>query len=311
MTGGHSLLSGDYYTTALLARGLGFAISCAGTYLGLRCASRARASSGSTRARWLLLAGVSVGAIAIWATDFIAMLGLSVPNQTIRYNIPVTLLSLLATVAAACAGLLIAGLSRVRLAALISGSVIAGSGIAFSHYLGVAAIRLPAQIRYDSDLFVASVVISVVAAATVLWSAARLRSAWPAFGAAVIAGIVVSGMHDAGAAAVRLSPANAPAGMVTGGRGGATAASFLLPLIIGLTVMLFLVTAAVVLSQTEEAIRYDQSLLESIRMRARASLDAAPLRIANGTGRYGTNGSNGKSSPPWTITSLGKPSAQR
>lgn len=309
MTGGyHSLLSGDYYSSALLARGLGLGISWAGAYLGLRCASRARASSGGARARWLLLAGVSIGAIAIWATDFIAMLGLSVPGQTIRYNVPVTLLSLLATVVIMCAALLIAGLSRVRPAAIIAGSLIAGPGIAFSHYLGVAALRMPAQISYVSSLFAVSVAVAILAAAAVLWSAARLRGVWSALGAAVIIGIVVSGMHDAGTAAVRLSAANGPAGMVTGGGGGATAESFLLPLTIGLSVMLFLATAAVVLAPTEEAMRYDQSLLDSIRLRARASLEVTPLRPPSPPRR---NGTTAKSSPPWTITSLGKPSAQR
>jgi NO-binding membrane sensor protein with MHYT domain len=309
MTGGyHSLLSGDYYSSALLARALGLGISCAGTYLGLRCASRARACSGAPRARWLLLAGVSTGAVAIWATDFIAMLGFSVPGQTVRYSVPVTLLSLLVAVVVMCLAFLTAGLGRIRPAALIAGSVIAGSGIAFSHYLGVAAIRMSAQISYDPSLFIVSVVIAILAAAAVLWAAARLSSPWPAVGAALVVGIVISGMHDAGTAAVRLSPANAPGGMVTGGGSGATAESFLLPLFIGLSVMLFLASAAIVLSPTEEAMRYDQSLLDSIRLRARASLEVTPLRPPSNAGR---NGTAVKASPPWTITSLGRPSAQK
>lgn len=293
MTGGHSLLSGDYYTAGLLARGLGYAITCAGAYLGLRCASRARACAGPNRTRWLVLAGVSTGAIAFWATDFIAILGLSVPGQSIRYNVPVTLLSLLAAVVVMCAGLLITGLGRMTAGTLAAGSLIAGLGVAFAHYLGVAAMRLSAQISYDSLLVAVSAVISVLAAAGVLWAAARLRGAWPALGAAVLMGVVVSGMHDAGAAAVQLSPASTPTGMVTGGGGGSTPESLLLPLITGLAVLLFLASAAVVLSPTEEAMRYDQSLLERIRWRAQLPLNATVLpRVSQAR--------NGRSLPPWT-----------
>jgi NO-binding membrane sensor protein with MHYT domain len=312
MTGGyHSLLSSDYYTSGLLIRGMGLAISCAGAYLGLRCASRARACTGWTRARWLLLGGVSVGAVAIWATDFIAMLGLTVPGQSIRYNVPLTLLSLLAAVVVMCAGLLVIGLGGLGTAALAAASVIIGLGIASAHYLGVAALRMSAQISYDSGLLAVSVVTAILATAALLWAAARLRGTWPALGAAVVAGIVVSGMHDAGAAAVRLSPVSGQAGTAAGGGSGATAASFVIPLVIGLAVLLFLTSAAVVLSPTEEAVRYDQSLLDTIRRRGQAPLDVTPLRPARSAG---TNGSTAKSSPPWTVidlTEVRKRSARR
>jgi NO-binding membrane sensor protein with MHYT domain len=310
MTGGyHSLLSSDYYTSGLLIRGMGLAISCAGAYLGLRCASRARACTGVTRVRWLLLGGVSLGAIAIWATDFIAMLGLTVPGQTIRYNVPVTLLGLLAALVVMCAGLLIAGLGRPGTATLAAASVIVGLGVAFTHYLGVAAIRMSAQISYDSGLLAVSVVIAILATAALLWAAARLRGSWPAVGVAVIVGIVVSGMHDAGAAAVRLSPVSGPAGKAGGS--GATAESFVVPLVVGLAVLLFLTSAAVVLSPSEEAVRYDQSLLDTIRRRGQAPLEVTPLRPARNAGPHGTTA---KSSPPWTIIDLmdlRKPSARR
>jgi NO-binding membrane sensor protein with MHYT domain len=287
MPGGyHSLLLGNYYTSGLAARGIGLAISCLGTFLALRAASRARACAGRTRARWLLLAGVSAGALGIWATDFIATLGSTVPGHSIRYNIPVTLLSLLAAVAVMCAGLLITGFGRPGKVTLAAMSVIAGLGVACMHYLTVAAIRVSAQISYDQGLFTMSVVTAILAAAAVLWAASRLRGVWPAIGAAVSIAIVVSGMHDAGVAAVRLSPAGAPGGMILGGSGGATPDSFLLPLTIGIAVVLFLAAAAIALSPTAEAMRYDQSLLDTISRRSWAPLDATPLvRATNGTAK--------------------------
>jgi NO-binding membrane sensor protein with MHYT domain len=307
MTGGyHSLLSDDYYTSGLLIRGIGFAITGLGVFLGLRCASRAHACAGTIRMRWLLLAGVSMGAVAIWATDLIAMLSLSIQGQTIRYSVQVTLLSLAGTVLVMCTGLLISGFRRLRTVSLIAGSVITGLGFAFTHSLGVAAIRMSAQLSYDRDVLALSAVIAILAAASVLWAATRLRGAWTAAGAAVIVAAMVTGMHEAGAAAVRLPPVTVPAGKAAGG--GATAESFLLPLIIGLTVMLFLACAAIVLAPTEEAMRYDQALLERIRGRARTPLDVTPYRPVGSTRRYG---SPPDSAPPWTLTDLRRPSAWR
>src|SRR6185437_16103573 len=67
-----------------------YLMSCQGAFLGLRCASRARAHQGSGRQRWLLVAAISIGALGIWVMHFIAMLGFAVPGQTIRYGGRVT-----------------------------------------------------------------------------------------------------------------------------------------------------------------------------------------------------------------------------
>jgi len=62
---------------------LGYAMSCLGAFLGLRCVTRARAYTGAARARWLILAAVAIGAGSVWAMHFIAMLGFTIPGQTI------------------------------------------------------------------------------------------------------------------------------------------------------------------------------------------------------------------------------------
>src|SRR5262249_50695294 len=59
---------------------LGFAMSFLGAFLGLRCATRARAYDGWARARWLLLAAASLGLGCIWVGHFIDMLGFTVPG---------------------------------------------------------------------------------------------------------------------------------------------------------------------------------------------------------------------------------------
>jgi len=98
------------------------------------------------------------------------------------------------------------------------------------------------------------------------------------------------------------------AGTAVGGSSGATAGSLAVPLVLGLAVLLFLTSAAVALSPTEEAVRYDQSLLDTIRRRGRAPLDVTPLKPGSNARR---DGATTKSSPPWTIMDLFEPSPRR
>jgi NO-binding membrane sensor protein with MHYT domain len=252
------------FTYGLLTPGLAFLMSCLGAFLGLRCTTRARSFEGWARTRWLLYGGVAIGAIGIWTMHFIAMLGFTVPGQTIRYNVPVTILSLLVAVGIVCAGLLIAGSGELRIGSLLAGGVITGLGVAVMHYLGMAAMRMSVKITYDPGLFILSIVIAIIAATAALWCALRLNSIGVTMGAAVIMGIAVSGMHYTGMAAMRVSTSSGPSGMVMGGGGGSTAESFLLPLIIGITIVSFMMTAGITLTPDADEIRYDAALLDQI-----------------------------------------------
>ena len=86
------------FSHGLLNPGLGYLMSCLGSFLGLRCLTRARAYTGWTRATWLMIAAVAIGATGIWVMHFVAMLGFAVPGQQIVYNVPMTLTSLLVAV---------------------------------------------------------------------------------------------------------------------------------------------------------------------------------------------------------------------
>jgi NO-binding membrane sensor protein with MHYT domain len=253
------------FTYGLLTPGLAFIMSCLGAFLGLRCTHRARSFQGAARARWLLLGGVSIGATGIWSMHFIAMLGFTIPGQTIHYNVPVTILSLLVAVGIVCAGLLTVGFGQLTLGRLLLSGFITGLGVATMHYMGMAAMRMSGHITYDPGFFVVSVVIAVVAATAALWAALRLSGVGAALGAAFIMAIAVSGMHYMGMAAMRMYPSNGPSGMVMGSSGGATAESFLLPLIIGIAVISFVMTATITLSPTADEIRYDHALLQHLQ----------------------------------------------
>ena len=141
------------FSYGLLTPALAYLMSFVGSFLGLRCTSRARASSGAARIRWIVAAAFSIGVTGIWVMHFIAMLGFAIPGEVIRYNVPVTLLSMLIAVAVVMIGMLIVGLSQATVRPLLLGGVITGLGVATMHYSGMAAMRMPAGMGYNPQLF--------------------------------------------------------------------------------------------------------------------------------------------------------------
>jgi NO-binding membrane sensor protein with MHYT domain len=73
---------------------------------------------------------VSIGVTGIWVMHFIAMLGFTIPGQTITYNVPVTIGSMLIAVGVVGIGLFIVGFG--------------GRGPAPLHYTGMAALHVRA-----------------------------------------------------------------------------------------------------------------------------------------------------------------------
>ena len=238
---------------------LGFVMSSLGCFLGLRAATRARASHGRARVRWLLLATVSIATTGIWVMHFVAMLGFTIPGQTITYSVPVTVLSMLIAVIVVGIGLLIVG-SAARLAQPADRRRIIGFGVASMHYIGMAAMKMPDTVRYNNALVAASVLIAVVAGTAALWAAVRLATVTATLVASLIMGVAVSGMHYTGIAAMRVYGTQNP-GMLAGMSGGVSAQAFLLPLIIGISLLAFVLTVIISLSPTEEEMREDAALM--------------------------------------------------
>src|ERR1044072_7582504 len=185
-----------------------YVVSCVACFPAPRCTTRARAHQGAARARWLTLAALSIGTTGIWVMHFIAMLGFSIPGDTIRYNVPMTILSMLIAVIVVGIGVFIVGFSRgTGNGPLLLGGTIIGFGVASMHYLGMGAVRVQASLSYNAALVAASVIIAVIAGTAALWMALRLDSVWSTFIASLIAGVAVNGMHYTGMAAVQAQAA--------------------------------------------------------------------------------------------------------
>ncbi|MGW7041345.1 MHYT domain-containing protein [Streptomyces avermitilis] len=240
---------------------LSYVMACIGAALGLRCTVRALGATGRSRRNWLITAASAIGT-GIWTMHFVAMLGFSVSGTEIRYNVPLTILSLLVAMVVVGAGVFAVGYGRDRARALFLGGLTTGLGVASMHYLGMAALRLHGVVHYDPVLVGLSVLIAVVAATAALWAALNIQSPIAVAVASLVMGVAVSSMHYTGMLAVRVRVS--PAGEALP---GATAMQFIFPLAVGLGSYLFLTSAFVALSPTageREASASAQQPVESV-----------------------------------------------
>ncbi|MFJ8888318.1 MHYT domain-containing protein [Streptomyces sp. NPDC102402] len=232
----------DHATFGWLTPVLSYAMASIGAALGLRCTVRALATRGRSRRNWLLTAASALGT-GIWTMHFVAMLGFGVTGTDIRYDVPLTLLSLLVAMLVVGAGVFTVGYGRERSRALLIGGLTTGLGVASMHYLGMAALRLHGTVSYDPLRVAISVGIAVVAATAALWAALNIRSPGAVALASLVMGAAVSSMHYSGMLAVGVRVA--PSGSALP---GATVMQFIFPLAVGLGSYLFLTSAFVALS---------------------------------------------------------------
>ncbi|MEV6315326.1 MHYT domain-containing protein [Streptomyces sp. NPDC051776] len=234
----------DHAALGWLTPVLSYVMACAGAALALRCTLRALGAEGRSRRNWLVTAASAMGT-GIWTMHFAAMLGFAVGGTEIRYDVPLTVLSLVTAVVVVGAGFFAIGYGPNRVRALATGGLTTGIGVAVMHYIGMAALRLHGEVLYDFRPVVLSVVIAVVAATAALWAALTLRAPVAVAAASLVMGGAVSSMHYTGMLAVSVHVS--PSGTALP---GVSAMQFIFPLAVGLGAYLFLTSAFVALSPT-------------------------------------------------------------
>ena len=162
-----------------------------GAWTTLDLFSRVRAHAGGWRAAWLAATAIAMG-LSIWSMHFIAMLGFN-PGAEVRYDVGLTLLSLLLAIATTAFAFVFArggGLWRE-----IAGGVVMGGGICTMHYVGMAALITSAQLT-NAFLFVVLAFLVAVTASTGALLVARRDTTLPqrAIATTVLASAIV-GMH--------------------------------------------------------------------------------------------------------------------
>ncbi|MCU1301678.1 MAG: hypothetical protein JWQ87_1962 [Candidatus Sulfotelmatobacter sp.] len=199
------------YNYALVA--LSVLIAIFASYAALDLAGRVTAASGWTRAVWLL-GGAGAMGTGIWSMHYIGMLAFVLPIPT-AYHWPTVLLSLFTAILASAIALYVVSRQKMGAFRAIAGSVLMGTGIASMHYIGMAAMRLPAVCQFNSSLVVMSVVFAVLISFAAIWITFHFRDektgiGWEKLAGAVVMGAAIPVMHYTGMAAASFTPSGTP-----------------------------------------------------------------------------------------------------
>ncbi len=199
------------YNYALVA--LSVLIAMFASYAALDLAGRVTAASGWTRAIWLL-GGAGASGTGIWSMHYIGMLAFILPIP-VAYHWPTVLLSLFAAILASVVGLGVVSRQKMGWFRAFAGSVVMGAGIASMHYIGMAAMRLPAVCHFSSFLVVLSVVFAVLISLAALWITFHFRDektgiGWEKLAGASVMGAAIPVMHYTSMAAASFTPSGMP-----------------------------------------------------------------------------------------------------
>ena len=189
---------------------LSVAMAIVASILGMHMAQMGRLAP----TRTMRNAGLASGALAfgcgIWAMHFIGMLAYNLFAEA-SLDVSITVLSMLPSVVASAAALIVLRRPVARPWALVLGGVWMGSGIGAMHYLGMMASDMYFAVRYDLRAFIASILLAVLLSVFALWIRFGLQRsvwAWPAWALTVasggIMGLAIASMHYMGMAAIRL-----------------------------------------------------------------------------------------------------------
>jgi two-component system sensor histidine kinase/response regulator len=188
---------------------LSVVIAVLASYAALDLAGRVTSARGLIRAIWLSGGATAMG-IGIWSMHYVGMLAFHLPVP-ILYDWPTVLISLLAAIFASSIALFVVSREKMRLSFAIVGSVFMGGAIAGMHYIGMAAMRLPAMCRFSLGIVMISIVLAIVISLVAVWLTFHFREekrsgGWRKALSAVVMGAAVPVMHYTGMAAASFTP---------------------------------------------------------------------------------------------------------
>ena len=280
-SGAPEILMFGYYSPSLVA--LSIAIAILASYTALDLANRVKedASNPGKSWAWLAAGALSMGS-GIWSMHFIGMLAFHLPTA-VAYDLPITALSLLIAIAVSTVALAVFRQPDLRVKNVLACAFLMGIGIAAMHYTGMIAMRMSPPIAYDPVLFVASVLIAILASAAALWIAFILRKSFARLaivaklaGAGVM-GLAIAGMHYTGMAAARFAPDSI---CLAAGAGGGGISNTTLGLVIGGFAMAIL-SFTLVLSTLDAHFAVKNARLASSLQIAKDLADTALRELSN------------------------------
>jgi diguanylate cyclase (GGDEF)-like protein/PAS domain S-box-containing protein len=179
---------------------LSVVLAMVSSYAALDLAARLVSTQGRARQAWLSCGAVAMG-LGIWAMHYVGMLALTMP-MPVFYHLPTVLLSLLAAVGASAVALFVVSRPQMDIWQEVLGSLVMGGGIAAMHYIGMAAMRCPAETTYDLKIVALSIVLAIAISFVALKLAFRVRDveriSWRKSISALVMGSAIPLMHYTG-----------------------------------------------------------------------------------------------------------------
>src|SRR3990167_5763568 len=199
-----SVLVLSSYDPLLVLMSLCIAVFTSG--MALQLAGVARDSETAWWRQVTILTGSLALGAGVWSMHFIGMLAFQLCAE-VRFDLDVTLLSMLPSLAASWVALTVLARRNLSLLQLCIGGLLVGAGIGAMHYSGMAAMQMAPLLRYDPWMFGVSILVAVALAILALWVRFGLENRLPSLMAlllsAVVMGLAISGMHYTGMAAAR------------------------------------------------------------------------------------------------------------
>lgn len=193
------------YQPALVATS--FLIALFASYAALDIGNRLFEKTAGTKDLPWVIAGAVVLGGGIWSMHFIAILAADF-GLPVRYGFKLTLLSLVVAVLFSALGLWIATSTRHPRISIPLAGVASGIAIASMHYIGMAALVIPARTEHDMLLIWLSVLIAVVAATAAFWMMSTVTRIRLKIAAGLVMATAICGMHYTGMAAMSYFPEN-------------------------------------------------------------------------------------------------------
>lgn len=200
ITDGVEQFSMGYWVVALAA-----VTSLIGVFVGVASGRKAlMAVTPKQRWSWMAWSSLSISAVGAWLPHYIGMVGFSLEESGIRYDLTWVALSIVVAVIAAGLALWIVNpaptrhrmpTSSIDVIRLLAGTAVLGFGLTMTHFCIVRSVQIEGVFSYDPALTSAAIVAGVVASAAMLMSVQALDSrTWRAVSAVAIAALLVA-MH--------------------------------------------------------------------------------------------------------------------
>ena len=140
---------------------LSYMIAVAAAYIALNFVTSLNNSNGKNRKLAIATGGLSLGT-GIWVMHFIGMMAYKTP-MAMSFDLPITLLSYGITVIASWLALYVATSAGVTKIKFIASAILFSAAVSSMHYLGMYAMKMPAEITYKSEILALSIAIALAA----------------------------------------------------------------------------------------------------------------------------------------------------